>query len=293
MFNRSKGEKAFAVFNYIFLTLLALVTIYPIWDIIRVSLSTAHEASSMVFRLYPSEISWDGYREVIANEYIWIGYRNTIVRVLVGVSLRMTLMILTAYPLSKRYLPGRNIFTSIIVITMFFSGGLIPGYLNIKSFGIENSIWALVLPTAIDTFAMLILRNFFMELPEELEESAKIDGASSLRILARIILPLSMPVLMTIGLWAIVDHWNAWFDCLLYMRDANKFVLQAILRKIVIDAAPQFDSIDAMTQSSAVNLNVEVVKAATIVVSTLPVMLVYPFIQKYFVTGIMLGSLKG
>ena len=203
---RTNGEKAYAVFNYIILTLIALVTVYPFWDVIRVSFSTTAEANSMVFRLFPSEIALDGYQKVLSNTNIWIGYKNTIFRVLIGTSLNMLLMIFTAYPLSKRYLPFRNGFTLFIVFTMFFSGGLIPGYLNVRSLGLDNTFGALIFPTAINTFSMIILRNFFMGLPEELEESAYIDGASTLRILFSIILPLSLPILMTVGLWSVVEH---------------------------------------------------------------------------------------
>ena len=289
---RTKGEKIFAVFNYIFLTLLALITVYPFWQVIINSLSTTAEVNRMAFKIWPAEISFEGYKEVLRDSFIWVGYKNTLVRVVLGTTLEMVLMILTAYPLSKRYLPGRNGFTMFIVFTMFFSGGLIPGYLNIRSLGLDNSIWALILPMGINTFNMLILRNFFIGIPEEIEESAKVDGVGAVQILLRIVLPLSMPILMTVGLWAIVAHWNAWFDCLIYIRDPNKYVLQAILRKIIIDAAPQFDSIDASAQN-LVKVDPEVTKSATIIVSTLPIMAFYPFVQKYFVQGVMVGSLKG
>lgn len=289
---RTEGEKIYAVFNYTFLTLLALITVYPFWQVLINSISSTAEVNRMAFKVWPAEISWAGYKEVMKNSFIWVGYRNTVWRIVLGTSVEMALMILTAYPLSKKYLPGRNVFTMFIVFTMFFSGGLIPGYLNIKSLGLDNTMWALVLPLGINTFNMLILRNFFMGIPDEIEESAKIDGASTMQVLLYIVLPLSVPILMTVGLWSIVGHWNAWFDCLIYIRDSDKYVLQAILRKIIIDAAPQFDTIDASARN-IVKVDVEVTKSATIVVSTLPIMVVYPFIQKYFVKGIMVGSLKG
>ncbi len=289
---RTKGEKAYAVFNYIFLALLALITVYPFWQVIITSFSTAAEANRIGFKLWPAEISWEGYKNVISNEYIWTGYKNTIIRVLLGTTVEMFLMIMTAYPLSKKYLPHRNVFTMLIVFTMFFSGGLIPSYLNVRSLHLDNTIWALVLPIGINTFSMLILRNFFMGIPEEIEESARIDGASTMQTLVLIVLPLSVPILMTVGLWSIVAHWNAWFDCIIYIRDSDKYVLQAVLRKIIIDAAPQFDNLNTSAQDVAA-IDSEVVKSATIIVSTIPIMLVYPFIQKYFVTGVMVGSLKG
>ena len=274
------------------MALLALITVYPFWQVIITSFSTAAEANRIGFTLWPAEISWEGYKNVISNEYIWTGYKNTIIRVLLGTTVEMFLMIMTAYPLSKKYLPHRNVFTMLIVFTMFFSGGLIPSYLNVRSLHLDNTIWALVLPIGINTFSMLILRNFFMGIPEEIEESARIDGASTMQTLVLIVLPLSVPILMTVGLWSMVAHWNAWFDCIIYIRDSDKYVLQAVLRKIIIDAAPQFDNLNTSAQDVAA-IDSEVVKSATIIVSTIPIMLVYPFIQKYFVTGVMVGSLKG
>lgn len=289
---RSTGEKIFSGFNYVFLTLLALLTIYPFWEIIRLSLSNVVEANTLVFRLFPQEVTFDAYKHVIDNEFIWVGYKNTAIRIIVGVSIQMALMIGLAFPLSKKTLPCRKYLTLAIIFTMFFHGGMIPSYLLVRSLRIDNSIWALVLPHAVNTFSMFIIRNYFMSLPAELEESAKIDGASLFTLITRIILPLSLPILMTVGLWCTVWHWNAWFDCLIYIKDSDKYVLQAVLRKIIIDAAPQFDntSVDA---GETVLLNAEVIKAATIIVSTLPILVVYPFIQKYFVKGVMVGSLKG
>lgn len=289
---RTKGEKIFGIINAIFLTLLSIVMIYPFWDIIRVSFSSPSEAAMLKLSLWPKEPTFDAYKQVAFNEYIWQGYLNTIKRILIGMPIQLSLMILTAYPLAKKNLPMRNFFTMIIIFTMFFSGGLIPSYLNIKRLGIDNTIWALVLPGAIPTFNMLILRNNFMSIPESLEESAKIDGAGAIRILISIVLPVSMPILMTVALWGLVGHWNAWFDCLVYIREPNKYVLQAVLRKIIIDSAPQFGDLSVVNGEDTAP-SAEVVKSATIMVSTLPILMIYPFIQKYFVKGVMVGSLKG
>ncbi len=289
---RTKGEKIFNVINIIVLTLISLIMLYPFWDIIRVSFSTPAEAAMQKFSLWPKLPTWDAYKQVMANEYIWKGYMNTLLRIAIGMPIQIILMILTAYPLSKKELPMRNFFTLVIIFTMFFSGGLIPSYLNIRKLGLDNTIWALVLPGAIPTFNMLILRNNFMAIPKELEESARIDGAGPLRTLISIVLPISKPILMTVGLWGLVAHWNAWFDCLVYIRDPNNYVLQAVLRKIIIDSAPQFGDMSVMSAEGSVP-SAEVVKSATIIVSTLPILVVYPFIQKHFVKGIMVGSLKG
>lgn len=292
---QTKGEKAFQIVNYIFLTLLAVIMFYPFWEVIKISISAPLEASRIGFRLWPRVVSLEGYNSVMANEYIWLGYRNTLIRIILGTIVSMTLTILTAYPLSKKYLPNRNIWTLFIVFTMFFSGGLIPSYIIMtKVLHLDNTIWSLVLPGAINTFSMLIVRNYFMTIPDSLEESARIDGAGEFRILVKIIVPLSVPILMTVGLWGIVGHWNAWFDCLIYIRDSKRFVLSTILRKIIIDAAPQFDSSNTMFEdSSQVKPAVETIKCATIIVSSIPIMILYPFMQKYFIKGVMIGSLKG
>ena len=288
---RTKGEKSFAVVNYLFLTLFTLLCIFPVWDVVRVSLSTPADASRAGFRLWPGQVSFTAYQNVLGNSYVWSGYRNTLARLLIGVPLNMALSLLASYTLSRRYMPARSIFTMFIVFTMFFSGGMIPSYLVIKDLGLFDTVWALVLPGALHTYNMLIMRNYMMSIPASLEESAMIDGANHFTILLRIFIPLSGPIIATVALWSIVGHWNAWFDCMLYIRKPEQFVLQTILRKIVIDAAPGFGQ--DMGTTDVVNLSAEVVKCATIIVSTLPILVIYPFLQKYFVKGIMVGSLKG
>ena len=292
----TRAQQVFKVFNYAFFIVFSIVMLYPFWDVLRVSLSTAKAINSMQFQLWPMEFSTSAYNVVLKNSNLYIGYRNTLFRCLLSLSISMPLMVLTAYPLSKRDLPYRNIITMLMVFTMFFSGGLIPSYIiNTQVLLLGNKIWAMVLPGAISTYSMLILRNNFMALPSELMESATIDGANELKIIMLIVLPLSVPVLMTLLLWNIVDNWNAWFDCVLYIRDGSKFVLQAMLRKIIIEAAPQFSEYNVMTDATSGQReqNIEAIKSATILFATVPILLIYPFIQKYFVKGVMVGSLKG
>jgi len=291
----SKGEAVFKVFNYMFLTLLGISILFPFWEVIKVSFSHPLEVGRIGYRLWAKETSLDGYLQVFENEYLWLGYKNTIVRIIVGLSIYLILTVLTSYALSKKFLPHRNFFTVFIVFTMFFSGGLIPEYLLIsQTLRLTDTIWALTLPGAISTSTVIIVRNYFMSLPGELEESAKLDGAGDIKVLTRIILPLSKPILATITLWAIVGHWNAWFDCIIYIRDTKKYVLQAILRRIIIDSMGEFYG-SGIQKDYALSRNVstEVVKACTIVVSTLPVMMIYPFLQKHFIKGILIGSIKG
>jgi len=203
-------------------------------------------------------------------------------------------MVITAYPLSKPYMPGRNYFTMFAVFTMFFSGGLIPSYILVANWlSLYDTIWALVLPGMMSTFSMLIVRNYFMTIPESLTESARMDGASEWLILFFILLPMAKPILMTVMLWGIVGHWNAWFDSLIYTKTPEKFMLQLILRKIIIDTAPQFTVYTVFIDERRNAPNAEAVKMATIIVSTTPILMIYPFIQKHFVKGIIIGSLKG
>jgi putative aldouronate transport system permease protein len=204
----------------------------------------------------------------------------------------MLATIMTAYPLSKKYFPNRSFWTSLLIFTMFFSGGLIPNYLMVRSLGIYNTVWSMVLPGLISTYNMIIMRNFFMNIPGELEESARIDGANDFLILARIIVPVSGPIIATVALWTMVSHWNAWFDCMIYISTTSKQVLQLMLRRIVLEGTMQLMELNTTTTDMGLT-NPDSVKAATIMVATMPILMVYPFLQKYFVKGVLIGSLKG
>lgn len=200
----------------------------------------------------------------------------------------MLLYVMGAYPLSRRYLPHRKFWTLFIIFTMYFSGGLIPNYLLINNWlGISNTIWSLILPGAVSAYNLIIVRNFFESIPDSLEESAKIDGANDITILFRIVVPLSKPCLATVSLWSIVGHWNAWFDCMLYIREEAKYVLQYTLQRILIDG--QIQDIDV----TDVVVNTDTMKMAALVVSILPIIMLYPFLQKYFTKGVMVGAVKG
>jgi len=196
--------------------------------------------------------------------------------------------VLGAYPLSKKYLPNRKFWTIFIIVTMYFSGGIIPNYLLIvKYLQLKDTIWAMVLPPAVNAYPLLIVRNFFEAIPESLEESARIDGASDIRVLINIVLPLSKPVIATTALWSLVYHWNSWFDCMIYITDRSKVVLQMVLRQILIQG--QIQDIGEVVTSA---VNNETMKMATLVVSVIPIIAIYPFLQKYFVKGVMIGAVK-
>lgn len=287
----SKASLAFDVINYAFLILLCVSTLYPFLYLLSTSLSPG-DVSLTRIHIIPEKITFANYEKVLTNNFVASGMMNTVVRTLLGTALTVLVSVFTAYPLSKRYFPHRNFWTMFIVFTMFFSGGLIPSYFLVKSLGMMNSIWALVIPGLIHTFQMIIARNFFMSLPESLEESAKIDGAQEIRILFSIVIPLSMPIIATLTLWTAVGHWNAWFDSMIYISDAHKHVLQVVLRRIVLEGTQDMMDINAMNDEDLV-ANPEMIKATTVMVATLPIIMVYPFVQKYFVKGVMIGSLKG
>ncbi|CAM3825909.1 carbohydrate ABC transporter permease [Cohnella lubricantis] len=289
----TRGERVFQVFLVLFITLMCAAMLYPFVHLLSVSLSTPAEAIRPGPHLYPLEFSLEAYRKTFEYGLIWIGYRNTLIRAAGGTFIALFMIALTAYPLSKRYLPHRSFYTLFIVFTMFFSGGLIPTYMLIKNIGLMDSMWVYILPVMIPTFSLLIMRNFFMEIPDELEDSAKIDGAGDFRSFVSIVLPLSKPILATVGLWQVVNHWNAWFDAMLYIQDPGKIVLQMFLRKLIVSNEAQ--ELNAMmNQAPGVEIvTPETIKAAALMVSTLPILVVYPFIQKYFVKGILVGSLKG
>ncbi len=273
---------------YLILFGVAVVTIVPFLQVLTISLSPAHVASSYGLHLFPTEIDLNGYRSILQYEIIWTSYKNTIIRTVLGTSISMLLYIMGAYPLSKKYLPHRKFWTLFVIFTMYFSGGMIPGYLLVNNWlKLSNTMWALVLPGAMSAYSLIIVRNFFESIPDSLEESAKMDGATDITVLFKIIVPLSKPCLATVSLWCIVAHWNAWFDCMLYMKEESKYVLQYTLQRILMDGQVQ----DIETVNAVVNT--ESMKMAALMVSIIPIIAIYPFIQKYFTSGIMIGAVKG
>lgn len=285
------GNHIFQAFLITFMVILCIVMLYPFVHMLSISFSTPAESLRMGVHLYPKEVSFYAWERVLSRDDIWIGFGNTVFRTVVGTACSILFMSMGAYPLSKRYLPNRNVFTMLIVFTMFFSGGLIPTYFLIKNLGLVDSRLVYIIPGLVSTFSMLILRNFFQAIPDEVEDSAKIDGANDLGILFRIVMPLSLPVLATLSLWSAVGHWNAWFDAVLYIQDPNKQVLTTFLRRVVI-TGEDLSIFSTAAKGSALGF-AEPIKAATLMFTALPIILVYPFLQKYFVKGTMVGSLKG
>lgn len=289
---RSVGEITLDMLNYILLILLGIATLYPFWHTLVLSISARESAMEMGFRLWPSKLDFTSWKVIVGRAYMWRGFYNTIVRTVLGTIIAMFLTTSTAYPLSKKTFPHRNFFTGVIVFTMLFSGGMIPSYILVKELGLMDSVWALVIPAAISPFNVIIVRNFYQSIPESLEESAKIDGANDMLILWRIVLPLSLPVLATVMLWILVGHWNAWFDAVLYIQDRSKFVLQQLLRELIVMNVVDPHIAIPVSETTVLPLP-ETLKSAAIMFATIPILIVYPFLQKYFTQGIMIGALKG
>lgn len=274
---------------YFVLASLALIVVYPFIHVIAVSFSGRGEALRSGFHFFPRDVQWTAYRELLNYPFIWSGYSNTLFRMVAGTVLTLLVTVCAAYPLSRPDFPIKRILILILLFTMIFDGGIVPNYLLIKELYLLNSLWVYVLPTAANAFQVLVMLSFFRSIPDALIEAARIDGARDIRILFRIVLPLSIPPLVTIGLWSMVHHINAFMDNLLYVTDQSKFVLQQVIRQILIE-----NKVDPFT--TATNLvppAPESLKMASVIVCTLPVLVVYPFLLKYFEKGTMIGSVKG
>lgn len=287
--NQSTGYKIFTVCNYIFLTLLAAACLFPFLNIIASSFATPAEMARKKFILFPETFSLDAYRYILSTPTIFRSMLVSIGITFFGTLISMIVTSLMAYGLSRKYLYGRSVFNFLIVFSMLFSGGMIPHFLVVKSLGLLNSYLALILPVAVNAFNLIIMRNFFQALPDSLEESAKIDGASHMTIFSKIMIPLALPSIATISLFYAVSYWNTYMQAILYINDSNKWPIQVLLRQIVIvSSGLQVDGsmFDVVPPAQSV-------KMAVIVIATLPMLIVYPFIQKYFVKGALVGSVKG
>lgn len=287
---QSKGEKAFTLFNYLFLGGFALLCLFPFIHVIAQSLSSQRAIVSGEVLFFPIETTFLAYKEVLMDQHFLRAFFISVARTVVGTFINVFLTCLMAYPLSKTYIKGRGVILFAVVFTMLFSGGMIPTYLVVRETGLLNTFWAYIIPTAISAFNLIIVKNFFQSVPQELEESAKIDGASNIGILFRIVIPLSMPVIATIALFHAVFHWNSFFDAVLYINDRSLYPLQVYLRELIQFDQSEINLRDNFEQQLLAN---ESLKAAALISSTLPILIVYPFLQKYFVKGVMLGSVKG
>jgi putative aldouronate transport system permease protein len=288
--DRTIGGRVFAAVNYTLLAIIALVTVLPFLHVVAGSFTTSAEMAVKKFILFPTVWSLDAYKFIFSTDTLFRAMGVSVGITVLGTLFSMLLTALMAYGLARRDLDGRRGIMFLVVFTMLFSGGLIPTFLVVRELGMIDSYLALVVPTSISAFNLIIMRNFFQNIPEGLEESAKIDGCNDFGILFRIVLPLSMPAIATLSLFYAVTYWNTYLSAILYLNDSLKWPIQVLLRQIVVLASGMDYSSDL---DSAVPPPDQTIKMAVIVVATLPILMVYPFLQKHFAKGAMLGSIKG
>ncbi len=278
------------IINYILLVLIAFVCLYPFLNVLAYSVSGYNAVLSGRVTFYPIDFTMEAYKQILGKTQIWRAMSTTVQVTLIGTALSLVLTTFAAYALSQDDLPGRKIITGFILFTMYFGGGLIPTFLVVKGVGLYDTLGALFIPQSVNVFNFIVMRTFFKNLPESLSEAARIDGASYMQILVKIVLPLSLPIIATMGLFYAVGYWNTYFDALLYIQNPDKYTLQLRLRGLLfgeeLNSAGNLEGVgmQVMTQS---------LKMATVLVSTLPILVVYPWLQKYFVKGVMVGSVKG
>lgn len=290
---RNISERIFDICNFIFMGILVVVTIYPLLYVIFASISDPKlllAADGLLLRPL-GKITFKGYEITFKNPNILTGYKNTVFYVVIGTSLNVFMTALGAYVLSRKQFMIRKLVMKLIVVTMFFNGGIIPMFFIIQKLHLYDTRWSIILPTAISAYNLIIMRTFFYNIPQSLEEAAIIDGANDWQVFRRVIIPLSKPVFAVMVLYYGVSHWNSWFSASIYLRDRDTFPLQLFLREILITSSTQSQASD-MTQMMEESLYKELIQYCTIAVSTIPILCVYPFLQKYFVKGVMIGAVK-
>lgn len=283
------GERIFYVADAVFMIILCAIIIVPLLHVLAGSFSdgTKYMTHSGLL-LWPIDFTLDAYKQVVNNKNIWSGYTNTLFIVVVGTSLNLIFSIVAAFVLSRKDYLLKRAFNLMVVFSMYFSGGMIPFFLVVKGVGLYNSIWSLIIPSLISVFNLVIIRTAMVGVPESLEESAQLDGAGLLTVLFRILVPLIKPTIAVIALYYAVSHWNSWFNAMLFIKKRSMYPLQLILREIIIQ-----NDLSATSSGDEAFFMSETIQFATIVVATVPVLCIYPFIQKYFVKGVMVGAVKG
>ena len=290
--SKTWSDRVFDVIVYALLILITIATLYPCWYVVMASVSdpvALYNGSKLL--LWPRGFSLEAYKLILQHAMLWMSYGNTLIYVGASTALGLSLTIMASYVLSRSYMPGKNIFLTMITITMFFGGGLIPTYLVVVGLGLVNTRWAMILPGLLSTYNIIMMMTYFRGIPASLEESARIDGANDWVILIKIMIPLALPVIAVIALYIIVANWNSYIPATIYLRDRKLFPLQVILREILISGTSNLDTeTSGYDNFSAYS---EAVKYATIIASTIPVLCIYPFLQRFFVKGVMLGAIKG
>ena len=291
---KSKSDVVFDIINYSLLTLVLIIVLYPLWFVVIASFSDPLSVLRGEVWLFPKGFSVDAYKEVFANKDIMVGYKNTCIYTLLGTAVNLIMTIMAAYPLSRKDFYGRGTIMALFTFTMFFGGGLIPTYLVYDKIGLINNIWVMILPGAVGVYNLILMKSFFeTSIPHELQEAAVIDGCNNLQILSKIIVPLSKPIIAVMVIFYGVAHWNEFFNALIYISDRKKIPLQLVLREILITQSKLGDMAGMDSSVAQKQLNAERIKYAVIIVSSLPVLCLYPFLQKYFMKGVMIGAIKG
>lgn len=297
MFNtkrRTREDVIFDVIIYLILGIACILILYPLYFMIIASFSDPTLVATGRVWLLPKGITLEGYKRIFDDGSIWSGYANSLIYSAVGAFASVAFTITAAYPLSRKDFYGRGFFMSVFIFTMFFGGGLIPTYLLVKNLGMINTIWAMVIPGAVSVYNLIIARTFFQTtIPDELREAASIDGCNDLSFFLKIVLPLSKPIIAVLALYAIVGQWNGYFDALIYLSKEKLYPLTLILRNILIQAQPEQGMMIDVETLMAKQRAKELIKYGVIIVSSLPLLIIYPFIQRYFVKGVMIGSVKG
>ena len=291
---QSTGDRVFEIVNTALLALILLVILYPLWFVVIASVSDPAKVVAGGVLLWPAGVSFEAYRMVFRDSMIMTGYRNTLYYTILGTAINLVMTVLAAYPLSRKDWVGRGFFMAVVMFTMFFSGGTIPTYLLMNDLGLINTTWAIVLPGAVSVYNAIVMRTFFINsIPLELQEAAQVDGCSNTRLLLRIVLPLSKPILAVMVLFYGVAHWNAFFGALIYITESDRYPLQLVLRSILIQNTASQDMLGEVDTLGNRVMLAETIKYALIIVSTLPMMVLYPFLQRFFEKGVMVGSVKG
>lgn len=292
---KSTGRKIFLCLNYVIVAIITLTCVIPLLNLLAMSFSSSQAIIENKVSLIPVDFTTKAYQYVLKNKEFWTSAVVSLKRVLIGVPLNVIMTMLVAYPLSKseKVFPERKYYVAFMLTVMLFNGGLMPTYFIVAKTGLIDTIWSLVIPGAVPVFSCIVLMNFFRGIPEELEESARLDGANQFQILIKIFLPLSKPSIATVTLFSLVGHWNSWFEGLIYSNYTRNYPLQSYLQTLVVSTTETLRTSDLKTIMELTQVNDTNMKAAQIFISIIPLMLVYPFLQKYFTTGLTLGSVKG
>jgi putative aldouronate transport system permease protein len=287
---RTFGDKLFDISNYLVITLFALACLFPFFYVASFSITPYTEYLANPLKLIPGHIEFGAYKQILHMPFLWTGYKNTILITFTGVAINIFFLLISAYPLSKKDLKGRNVILVLITFTMFFNGGLIPNFYLVKELHLYNTLWSMILPSALGAYNLILMKNFISAIPESLEESAIVDGANEITVLYRIIVPLSKPAIATFVIFHAVAQWNTFFYAIIYTSKRELWPLMLILREMVVDGGGI--GVDVMDGNSS-GVTEFTIKMAIIIFATLPILLVYPFLQKFFMKGILVGSIKG